>query len=56
MVNSYNPIYHPNVVNHCPGCGRTHWYIGRITAECAFCTTAIPLKDGSVSSTLIRRG
>jgi hypothetical protein len=27
----------------CPGCSRHNWYIGRSTAECAFCTTAIPL-------------
>jgi hypothetical protein len=28
-----------------PGCGRTHWLIGRLSAECAFCSTALPLKD-----------
>jgi hypothetical protein len=27
----------------CPGCGRTHWLVGRSTAECAFCATALPL-------------
>lgn len=37
--------YRSGEVNHCPGCGRTHWYIGRISAECAFCTTALPLND-----------
>jgi hypothetical protein len=29
--------------NHCPGCGKSHWMIGRLTAECAFCGTALPL-------------
>lgn len=29
--------------DRCPGCGRSHWYVGRLSAECAFCTTAIPL-------------
>jgi hypothetical protein len=37
------PLYHGDTVNHCPGCGRTHWHIGRATAECAFCDTALPL-------------
>jgi hypothetical protein len=39
----YCAVYRENEVNHCPGCGRTHWHIGRATAECAFCATALPL-------------
>lgn len=39
----YHAIYHEHEVNHCPGCGRTHWIIGRVSAECAFCSTALPL-------------
>jgi hypothetical protein len=39
----FMPLYHEDTVNHCPGCGRTHWHIGRATAECAFCETALPL-------------
>jgi hypothetical protein len=31
----------------CPGCGRAHWLIGRATAECAFCSTALPLAEAS---------
>jgi len=41
----YHAVYHDGEVNHCPGCGRTHWIIGRISAECAFCSTAMPLKE-----------
>jgi len=41
----YHAVYHPGEVNHCPGCGRTHWMIGRVSAECAFCTTALPLLE-----------
>lgn len=41
----YGVVYRENEINHCPGCGRTHWYIGRLTAECAFCATAVPLPD-----------
>jgi hypothetical protein len=39
----FRPIYRANETNHCPGCGRSQWIIGRITAECAFCATALPL-------------
>jgi hypothetical protein len=37
------PLYHSDTVNHCPACGHRHWHIGRSTAECAFCETALPL-------------
>jgi len=38
-------VYRTNEANHCPGCGRSHWYIGRINAECGFCGTAVPLAE-----------
>jgi hypothetical protein len=41
----YHVVYRENEVNHCPGCGRTHWYIGRTLAECGFCATALPLAE-----------
>ena len=41
----YHVVYRDQEVNHCPGCGRTHWIIGRISAECAFCATALPLAE-----------
>ena len=44
----YNVLYREQEVNHCPGCGRTHWYIGRLLAECGFCATAVPLSDVSL--------
>ena len=37
----YHAVYHDGEINHCPGCGRTHWLIGRMSAECAFCGTAL---------------
>ena len=40
----YHAVYREHEVNHCPGCGRTHWIIGRVSAECAFCSTALPLE------------
>lgn len=41
----YHFVYRENCVNHCPGCGHTHWYIGRAMAECGFCATALPLSE-----------
>ena len=41
----YHAVYREDEVNHCPGCGRTQWYLGRLLAECAFCGTALPLRD-----------
>lgn len=41
----YHAVYRESEVNHCPGCGRTHWYLGRMLAECAFCGTALPLQE-----------
>ena len=41
----YHAVYRENQVNHCPGCGRTHWYVGRTLAECGFCATALPLSE-----------
>jgi hypothetical protein len=42
----YHVAYREHEVNHCPGCGRSHWLIGRLMAECAFCATALPLESG----------
>ena len=49
-VRGYHVVYRPDQINHCPGCGRTHWIIGRISAECAFCATALPLAEASMRS------
>jgi hypothetical protein len=52
-------VYRANEANHCPGCGRSHWYVGRISAECGFCGTAVPLAETSrheaVAPTLTKR-
>ena len=47
----YQVIYREREVNHCPGCGRTHWIIGRVSAECAFCATALPLEASHTRGT-----
>jgi hypothetical protein len=46
----YHMLYRWDQVNHCPGCSHAHWYIGRQTAECGFCGTALPLADSAVQS------
>jgi hypothetical protein len=41
----YHVAYREGEVNRCPGCGRSHWHVGRLSAECAFCATALPLTE-----------
>jgi hypothetical protein len=41
----YHVVYREHEVNHCPGCGRSHWYVGRMSAECGFCATVLPLAE-----------
>jgi hypothetical protein len=45
----YNVTYRENEVNFCPGCGRSHWFIGRLLAECAYCGTAVPLSEATIA-------
>lgn len=47
----YHLVYRPDVVNACPGCGQSNWNIGRHSAECAFCATALPLQHAQPSAT-----
>ncbi|WP_081643347.1 hypothetical protein [Sphingobium bisphenolivorans] len=48
---AYIPLYRDDEANHCAGCGRQQWIIGRMTAECGFCGTALPLEKFSTWST-----
>ena len=52
----YNILYRQDQVNHCPSCSRTHWYVGRVSAECAFCATALPLVEAVTGSGTHRPG
>ncbi len=36
-------LYRQHERNICPGCGGSQWHVGRSSAQCAFCDTAIPL-------------
>ena len=49
VARGYAPVYHAHEVNRCPGCGRSHWLVGRLLAECAFCATALPLNDAGTN-------
>ena len=50
------PLYHMGEPNRCPGCGRSHWYVGRLSAECGFCGTALALADSGMTGVgLLRR-
>ncbi|MFV0623016.1 hypothetical protein ACBY01_03250 [Sphingomonas sp. ac-8] len=35
--------YRLSETNHCPDCGQTQWFVGRMSAECAVCHTALPI-------------
>ena len=39
----YQITYRDGEANRCPGCGKSHWYVGRHSAECGFCGTALAL-------------
>lgn len=52
----YQILYRRDQVNHCPSCGRSHWYVGRVSAECAFCSTALPLIEAVTGMGSHRRG
>jgi hypothetical protein len=43
----YQVLFWEDGVNHCPGCGHSQWFVGRITAECGHCGTALPLARAS---------
>lgn len=50
----YKPVY-CGAETKCPGCGRSHWHVGRTLAECAFCATAMPMPESEIgrSATII---
>lgn len=39
----YVLVYRPGYTNFCPGCGCSSWHVGRGSAECAHCWTALPI-------------
>lgn len=41
----FAPVYHKGRVNECPGCHGSQWWVGRFSAQCAYCKTALPLHD-----------
>jgi uncharacterized protein (DUF983 family) len=43
----YRVQYRRDQVNHCPGCGKSHWFVGRMDAECAFCGTALGIASNT---------
>jgi hypothetical protein len=45
----YQVLFHADETNRCPGCGKSQWYVGRITAECAACGTAIPIAESAMA-------
>lgn len=40
-LRGYGVLYRRGEVNHCPGCGGSCWWLGRLGAECGGCGTAL---------------
>jgi hypothetical protein len=49
MARGYQVLFRAEQVNHCPGCNGTNWYVGRVTAECGRCGTALPLAEAAAT-------
>jgi hypothetical protein len=45
----YQILFHADETNRCPGCGKSNWYVGRITAECAVCATAVVIAESAMA-------
>lgn len=43
----YQVLFWRDQINHCPGCGRSQWHVGRITAECSYCGTALSISEAT---------
>jgi hypothetical protein len=39
----FHMLYQPDEPNRCLACGRSHWLVGRVSAECGFCSAALPI-------------
>ena len=44
----YRVLFHSGETNRCPGCGKSQWLVGRVTAECAVWGTALPLAEAEL--------
>ena len=52
----YHVDYRGDGTDRCPGCGRSHFWVRTLSAECAFCGCAIPLPNPQATGAgLIRR-
>jgi hypothetical protein len=49
LARGYQVLFRDGEVNHCPGCNGTNWYVGRVTAECGRCGTALPLAEAAAT-------
>lgn len=45
-LSGYRPLYRAGTI--CPCCASSHWIIGRFSAECHRCATALPLASPAV--------
>ena len=52
----FRPVFRVGEQVRCPACGGSNWHVGRESAECGFCATALPLAEGSLAGTKVQRG
>lgn len=45
---AFDANYHLGKVNICPTCGQNNWWIGRTSAECGTCATALALLETGI--------
>lgn len=43
-------IHYRGGATACPACSRSNWHVGRRSAECGFCATALPLAPEAVAA------
>ncbi|MEH3041231.1 MAG: hypothetical protein PGN21_14345 [Sphingomonas paucimobilis] len=46
------PLYALHGRNHCPTCGASQWFVGRIIAECACCGDTLPINHAVRPTTM----
>ncbi len=49
---TFMPSYWADRANICPACARSNWLVGRHSAECGFCGTALPIA-GTLSHQMV---
>lgn len=55
-LGTFHEVFRAGERNICPGCGGTHWHVGRTMAECPKCETALPILSALAELSAPSRG